>query len=415
MAIRVTKESINGVAFSLVCNCASMIIDSGALSGRSKAQAIRYTAAQHKCKFALLTHSEKHEVYNFSPKRGISFARQIEHFIETHADGAVLNAGLLLLLIPLDNKIYFADIEKGLVSNERTLVISAAKKEIEKAQSSAMEIFLADGGKSQAVLNSDDLMSVSSFVISAKGVQDEHKFYFERLLRLMTFRWRLFHRTQAIIPIVILLLGIGATWVVITAYERQRAEQEERARLLALEKMKKNAADYSAATSLRSFLDYYQTARLLGGNGLTKMTWNRHRINLSGHAERYPVSVVALGALERWNLRLNGFDWTLNSTGGTSNDMRQIDVDANMMRPLLYRLKSATNGKAIFKSMRIEGGYEFVDLSLDMSFGISAITDELITLVNNNPIALEHVVCRFEDWKLLECQAAFKAKYRSAL
>lgn len=415
-----SKETMNGVKFMLIYNAVSTFVETRATK-RVKSKSIRQVAATNRCGYCLRVVDGEHEFYYFSPKSGISFARQIEVFVSASNDLRWQQDVKTAWIIPLDNKVYIAELERGEVIDESVLIVPAAQERITAMRQAGQEMCCLSGGACQSEISLDGIDDVPGFDLLIKKGRESKSFYFVSLAILMTYNI-LFHQAQIFytVPffIILMLVGFGyhqyQTEIEGAVLSAQEAAQRERIRIANAnkERTSQSEANHSGSLNMLNLLVAFKQAQKLSGDGVTQVIWGRSGVELTGNSQHFPNSAAELGKQDGWTFQLLEKGWIVKLSRLAHADNKETTANAATMMRSLYSLAKVTLGEMQITKIRRENAHEIIAFSVTIPVGIPAALVGLSQAMRDKPYRLDAAICRFDGWRSTGCETTITAKYK---
>ena len=412
----VSKESMNGVKFTLIYNAVSTFVE-GSTSRKIKSKSIRQVATKNRCRYCLRVVDGSHEFYFFAPKSGISFARQLEYFIANSGNPRWQEDVKVLVIIALDSRVYMAEITRGEVVNEHVLVVAVARDRINEMSQTVHQIFWIAGGHSQTELGIDGLTEIEDGAITVKK---DKAFTFSSLSILMT-RHLLFHPSQVMCTLPILIISLlGSVGYIEYRNEIERAflaaqeaaaKERNRVARAAKERTSKSDANHSGSVNLLSLLSVFQQSLDLSADGVAEVSWNRTGVKMSGKSAHFPHRAARLGRESDWHFRLSNEGWTVQQSSLAHTNNKRPTVGGTAMRHSLFSLANVSHSDMKITDTLYADEYEIIEFVLTMRVGIQTALVKLSEAMHDKPYRLDSALCRFSGRRTAVCNIAMTAKY----
>ena len=419
------KDRLNGAQLTLIYNAETALFESNA-GRKHKTKSILDIAKSNRSNYGLMWQVGNQEYYDVSPRPGLSFARQIEEGITKKELEQIAEFDVCHLVIPLDKRIYIAEIEGGEVVNESVLVPAKAAEHFFELQQQAAHIYWIDGGIARTNITSlPEETKINTFEVYVKAPKGKRSFEFQYLPFLM-LKLRLFHPTQAVIAGPILALVFGGFFMYVN-YQAEIAAAAQlaadaAARLAAAQRAKEreqvstNETDFSASRNLKHFSRDLTHLLYLHGKGSVTIIWDENKVEVKGDvADQYPHKIIEFAKLNGWNFQLESSSWILSKKHKLSQDMRRVGNEdwADVLRGV-FLLKRLTYGEFQMGEVKRNtvSGFEAADFDIVIKHSVPEMINRLSDSLENKPFHLKEVQCSLSDWRLDGCQVFLRVKYK---
>ena len=420
------KEKYNGRSFNLVYNAVqtSVSID---LSSMAHSKTVREMASARRCSYGMCYDEGMQRYYLLSPKRGISFAWQIEDYLTNVAGMA--GEGDVWVIIPLENCVYFGCYAEGAhVGEEHVLVKLKAREKLDKLRGDNARYFWVAGGAMAEDMGMDEGtllhgfdLRVSMTRLKKKGKKEERvepelddegggigtpkaniPLVYESLW-LLLLKHKMLHPVLFLVgvPVIGLLLFFTmfqANVMREASKVREYAEQQRQARLLQeqaqqREQLQANFGFFDGSGNLRDFLAYYDTALFFLREGVSSVSWRDGAIKISGETAVYPADAVKLGKAG-WNFTYRQGGWDLTRGMLFRVDKREVGVRAEELRPFLLDLGRRTLTEVTVALDETRGGsFEVATVTVAFKGSVEGRLLAFSEVIKDLPFGIKEVSC----------------------
>lgn len=412
-----SKERIGGTAFTLIYNAlpGSAHIST---SRRARSRAIREAAADSGYRNLSIWQYEDNLFWLLGPAHGISFARQIDNFIDdsTEIDQQVPG----VVVAQLDSNLYLAEINRGSVVRERVLAPDTATEYLNDCNDKAMPVYVCDTGVELINLAPFNPTTLS-YALLFKSRRNPYQF---RPLWREMLRMRLFHPgqlTRLALPLFIMIcaIGFGIQYPQYLAEQAQRLAAEKNRQLAQLRaneqrRQQRGQAGHGGASNLALVADWPQRIQALGGDGLERVVINPGEIIITGTTGRFAHRAAQWVQQDGWAWSSTATGWSLSRPMDFIVDQRKVTADPWQMRAHLRDTLQQTQRALQIVQISTAEGFEQVDFSLTLDPVNSLVLTQLAGLLHDKPYELLGLDCAYDGWQLNACIASFTARYRVA-
>lgn len=417
------RDSIRGRRITLTYNAAQLPLAAAGSRWQRTREVLRHLKrSRSKHVLAVAAVDGAIETWWSAAEGGTSFAAAIDHWIESRLAGSgeadEAPPERFLVVIPLDERIYLAEIQQGLVREERALFPSAAEEYLERYNADGSVIHGFAAGTCTALPEQYVRLETPPF--------DLLRFEFSRPAGLF-LRKGLPHPRHglalagAVLLAAVLQFGYGflkTGWPGLGGWLGDDAQSLLPA--VALQQVVDPSVPHSAGAELRALAGLIVDAEPLHADGLVRLDFGHGRAATYAGLKRtgWPQTARALAAALKADWRLDQAGWKLSVTPPDIDSGRRRPAatepvtEALLRHPLRLRLVDGP---------RRSGGFQqsanilvrAVDLSIFEAEPESLSAQDLLDAadrLDGLPVSLASAACTFESFRLKTCSLTFEAR-----
>lgn len=391
-------DSINGKALAVVYGAEQIELSTEAgrwsRSGQLRRLAKRYGATH-------LLRAEgadgDHETW-WLGRAGVSFAAAIEAWAMTEPDVAVD-----VVLVPLDDRIYVAELDGGEVGAEMMIGEKLLPEQIQAWRGGGRTVRAFEGGSLGCVLEGlaaleplpFGLRSMAyrpgAFALSAAG---------------------LFAPAQAVAAATV---GIAmAGWQTYVGWRDDAVSEAVQAAQQAEERAAALQADFSAGAVLRGFAElvWDESCLVLHRGGLRHASFaGGFEVVLDGVAEGYPKSAERYAEAHGGGVVVSGEAWQVTRLVGWGPELGSVvGIGGRRLAANLYEIADFPRAQVAGTTAVTAGPTEERSFSVRVDAPTRRDFEQLATGVEGLPYRIAAVSCTFEDYLAVVCDMSIVAK-----
>ena len=398
------KDRIRGRKLVLTYNAQPLELNRSS-SRLERADAVRRHLARAQSSYLLHVHhaGAPMETWWAAQSAGQSFAAGIDAWQETqHGDPDHPPPDDFIIVIPLDTRIYLAEIAHGMVRNERVLPPLAAEEDLKKHTTDGRIVYAFAGGRQGDLVTRYARLEELPF--------EPHRYVFKRAVAVFA-RHRLPHPVHAAVTAVLVAIAVAVFWyraelLQFTLPGPTTPVASAPARLVTPKVL------YSAGGDLRALAQAIAVAEQLHGEGLASLEFDGRTARYTGKVQHgFPVlaELVAAGYGGTWHFSEAGWSITLvfetpvvaRRPAPVGNETLQ----ALLLHPLQFKLIAGPRQQA---SPNSDKNIRILPLAVaQFSSARAALTIADVwggaRLLDGLPAQLTLASCRFEQYRLITC------------
>lgn len=336
------------------------------------------------------------QIWRASSGAGYCFAAAIENWLQKRSQTQNVT-----IVIPLDQRVYMAKVESGLIVQELVLVESRAADELNAlSQDNSLLLFDA-GGLSNA--------QIQSFGAFEKIPFDLRQFNYQ-WAPFIFLKQRMFHPLHAFLLLLPIIASLAGYWI-------EPAEKVViQAAAAVVQQPGLLEVDFSAAEQVRHFARAAspKMLKLLGPDRLGSIVFKDGKLTAKGSISRfYPAKAAKFGKEQSGQFRIDGEGWQLDFLLPAKPDKRILgdrpyldSVQAIFNAARLARGEIKLNGSVTDERL-VASTFE-VTLSRPTSTAFRLLAEGLA----NQPVGFTQANCRYKLYRTEECRFVLTARGR---
>lgn len=331
-----------------------------------------------------------------APSKGVSLSAAIEHWLQQQADESTKR---FVMVIPLDQRIYYAEIDHGLVTKERLVSRAQFEQERDAWQQDQTELRLYKAGQLSHVIT--DNLTPQPLPL------DPWAFEF-------TPTFKAFVQQKLIHPGAVNALGVFLV-VGVLAQQGYQYLQREEAEVQALEaaavaQALAPTAEFSASAQILDVAAYLTDDALVGlhRDNIERLSWRASDAKLEyiGRIERhYPENSAAFAEYINGEFVLTPNEWRIEKILKPVTDSRTVDeFVSSTLSSTIYQLGTLNQGEVRLSSTLDHGPVTESLFTLTLSTPNRFSLQRLSSYVDGLPISLLEAQCEYGEWRLTKCE-----------
>ena len=357
-------------------------------------KAVRQFVAANQAQALLRTEDGELVTWHAGPQSGVSFAAALDAWLE----GASLNDASTLgsdgyVIVPLDQRIYWARFEDGFVSEERVTSAELAVQELTGWLETGATVHAFAGGAESARIERHVQLEAMPF--------DLWQYRYRRILPSFV-RARLFHPAYAallaavaVVPLLLMLYQDQATQAARNLQSQLAQRQQSRSA---------RTAEFSGAPRVallkETLADPALTALHRAGLASIGFDARTQLLTYRGDAPgRYPTSARAFAEARGGVFRFDERGWTIERGITVLSDARPVEVAHDT---LVQRLYAADRRIGVALTTLMQEG-EVITVHFDLTLPRPIPFTALAAAFAGRPYAVQSFACELGKWRLKSC------------